>query len=327
MQPRSSIIESGGCALSELRVGVVGLGSMGRRHAETYLRLPGVRLTSVATPDPDKCEEAARLWNVIACTDYREMTPHVDAVSVTTPTALHSEVVEHFISAGVHVLVEKPIAATEQEAVRMVNMAAEANVCLMVGHVERFNPAVIRLAARAAAEVMESPCELRAFRMAPYDGRGRDIDVTLDLMIHDVDLVRMLHPGDRCRIVQSQSMSVESGRPDIALATLEMSGGGAPPAAVKLLASRIADRKRRLFEVRCKGFVARADLIAQRLWIAEGGSDFEEIPVERESALALELAHFVASVRAGTPPAVSGQHGAEALKICLDIMEQAASSP
>ncbi len=313
--------------MSELRVGVVGLGSMGRRHAETYLRLPGVRLTGVATPDPEKCEETAGLWNVIACQDYRDLTPHVDAVSVTTPTALHSEVVEHFISAGVHVLVEKPIAATEQEAVRMVNMAAEAGVCLMVGHVERFNPAIIRLAARAAPRVKDSPSELRAFRMAPYDGRGCDIDVTLDLMIHDIDLVRMLHPGERCRVVQSQSMSIESGRPDVALATLEISGGGAPPATVKLLASRIADQKRRMFEVRCKGFTAKADLVAQRLWIAEGGSEFEEIPVERESALALELAHFVASVRAGTPPAVSGQHGVEALRICLDVIEHAASVP
>ena len=82
-----------------------------------------------------------------------------------------------------------------------------------------------------------------------------------------------------------------------------------------------------MFEVRCKGFTAKADLVAQRLWIAEGGSEFEEIPVERESALALELAHFVASVRAGTPPAVSGQHGVEALRICLDVIEHAASVP
>lgn len=305
-------------------MGVVGLGVMGRRHAEAYRRLAGARLTAVATPDAERRAEAAAAYRVAAFADYRELLPHVDAVSVAAPTALHAEVAEYFIRAGVHVLVEKPMAATEAEAARMVAAAREAGVCLMVGHVERFNPAMVRLAAEAALPVRQGPAEMRAYRMAPFDGRGCDVDVTLDLMIHDVDLACMVHPGTRWRVIQSQSMAVVTPLPDVALATAELEGGGAPPLRVRLLASRVADARRRVVEVQAEGFFGRADLLDQRVWISDERGGLRELPVRREASLDLEVAHFVDSVRSGTRPIVSGEDGARALLAGLALMQRAA---
>lgn len=305
--------------MSELKVGVVGLGSMGSRHAEAYRRLAGVRLVAAATRDPQRRKEAEQAWGIETTDDYRELVGRVDAVTVATPTYTHAEVTEFFASSGVHVLVEKPIAATQQEAARVVAAADDANICLMVGHVERFNPAFIRLAAATKAlRPKDSPARIRAFRMGPYDGRIHDVCVVLDLMIHDIDLVTALHPGDTWRMHQALGMSVVTSRTDIGQIEFEMQGEGIPPAHVHLLASRTHETKRRVIEVSCGGFTGRADLLEQRVWIANGTRDFVEAKVERGSPLDLQLAHFVASVRSGTPPAVSGRMAAQALKICLD---------
>ena len=158
--------------MAELRVGVVGLGSMGRRHAETYARLPGARLAAIATRDADKRRQAETEWGVVTFSDYRDLVGHVDAVTVATPTYLHAEIAEHLLTQGIHVLVEKPLAVTEQEAARVIAAAKAAGVCLMVGHIERCNPAFIRLAAEMRAAVQrQEKTRIRAYRMGPYDGR------------------------------------------------------------------------------------------------------------------------------------------------------------
>lgn len=307
--------------MSELKVGVVGLGSMGVRHAEAYRRLPGVRLAAVATRSEERRQAAAAEWGVEAYADYRALVGRVDAVTVATPTYLHAEIAEHLLRAGIHVLVEKPIAVTEHEALRLQAAAAAAGVTLMVGHVERFNPAFIRLtgalnAARAGGE----PLYVRAYRMGPYDGRIQDVCVVLDLMIHDIDLALAVTGGRAWRIRHALGMNVVTDRTDVAMVEGEISAPGRAPARLHLLASRVNETKRRLFEVRTGRFLGRADLLEQRVWVAQG-ADWRELPVERQSALELQLAHFVACVRCGTPPAVTGATGTTALKFCLDVVE------
>lgn len=309
--------------LAELRVGVVGLGSMGRRHAETYARLPGARLVAIATRDADKRRQAETEWGVVTFPDYRDLVGHVDAVTVATPTYLHAEIAEHLLTQGIHVLVEKPLAVTEQEAARVIAAAKAAGVCLMVGHIERFNPAFIRLAAEMRAAVpRQEKTRIRAYRMGPYDGRIHDVCVILDLMIHDIDLSLALHPAEGWDIHQALGMPVVSSRTDVGIVEYTLRSNGAPPAKVTLLASRTNETKRRVIEVQSGGFFGKADLFGQRVWVAPAGQEWRELPVAREAPLDLQLAHFVASVRAGTQPAVPGEAGAAALRLALDLVRR-----
>lgn len=310
-----------GDVVSALRVGVVGLGSMGRRHAEAYTRLAGVKLTAVATRHPAKRREAEEAWQVEATEDYRNLVGHVDAVTIAAPTVLHAEMAEFFAAAGVHVFVEKPIAATASEAKRLLKATEASGVCLMVGHIERFNPAFIRLAAEVARRGTDRPLTIRAQRMGPYDGRIQDVCVVLDLMIHDADLAGALAGHESWRVEQALGVPVVTHRLDLALADIELERRGAPPARVRLVASRVADAKRRVLEVSFDGFLGRADLIAQRVWLSEGRGELAEVKVDSGSALDLELAHFVASVHSGTRPAVTGEQATQALHLCLDVIQ------
>lgn len=309
--------------MAELRVGVVGLGSMGRRHAETYVRLPGAELVAVATRDAEKRRQAESEWGVATFSDYRDLVGRVDAVTIATPTYLHAEIAEFLVTKGVHVLVEKPLAVTEQEAARVIAAARAANVCLMVGHSERFNPAFIRLAGEMRAAVPRpEKTRIRAYRMGPFDGRIHDVCVILDLMIHDIDLSLALHPAEAWEIHQALGMSVVTSRTDVGMVEYTLNSNGVPPARVTLLASRANETKRRVIEVESGGFLGKADLFEQRVWVATAGQEWKELSVAREAPLDLELAHFIASVRAGTQPAVPGEAGAAALRLALDLIRR-----
>lgn len=294
---------------------------MGRRHAETYLRLPGVQLTAVSTRDPQKHLLVEKEWGATAVADYRDLVGKVDAVTVATPTYLHAEVAEFLASAGIHVLVEKPIAATEQEAARLIAAADRGKAVLMVGHIERFNPAFIRLSAAMRSAILQpEPTYIKAYRMGPFDGRIHDVCVVLDLMIHDIDLSFALRPATTFDIHQALGMSIVTSRTDVAMADYTLSGDGLPPAQVSLLASRVNETKRRMIEVRSGGFVGKADLFEQRVWVSSNGHEPTEVPVERQHPLDLQLAHFAASVRSGTVPAVTGEMGSASLKLAQEIV-------
>lgn len=307
--------------MTELRVGVVGLGSMGKRHAEAYRRLPGVRLTAIATRDAGKRATARTAWGVAAFADYRELVGHVDAVTVATPTYLHAEVAEYLMQAGVHVLVEKPIAITEQEALRLQEAAEAADVILMVGHVERFNPAFLRLVAEPKLIRSTDPLRVRACRMGPYDGRITDVCVVMDLMIHDFDLALALSGANRWTVRQAIGMSVLTKRTDVAMVECQLLGETGRPVKAVFMASRVTDEKRRVLEVSSGSFTARADLLEQRVWVQDGGGEWSELSIDRQPPLELQLAHFAASARSGTRPVVDGEVGTTALRISLDTVQ------
>jgi len=298
-------------------VGVIGLGHMGSRHAKLYANMPGVRLAAVATRE---MPEHARLPDDAFVTDdYTELAGKVEAVSICTPTILHAEIAEFFMQQGIHVLIEKPMSATTDEARRLVATAESAGVCLMVGHVERFNPAFTRLAALLAQDGFE-PGRVQANRLTPFNSRVRDIGVVLDLMVHDIDLALALFPERTAEVRQALCASVVTSRPDMAMAKISLSGEG-PSVQVNFAASRVSQNAMREWHIGGPAPI-RVDWLRRKLWVKRG-KEWEEIPTEQVDPLEQELAHFVACVRSGSDPCVSGADGLRALEVCAEIVDVA----
>ena len=225
------------------RIGVIGVGHLGQHHARIYAELPQTHLVGVADIDETRRIEIGNRFRVAHFGEYRSLLRQVDAVSVAVPTLQHKEVVQACLEAGVHVLVEKPIAATTEEARQMVNLAKQNGLIVHVGHVERFNPVRDLVQARLA-----NPRFIECHRLAPFQPRGTDVDVVLDLMIHDIDLILSFGLG-RVNKVEAVGIAMLSSKVDFAQARVEFDQG----CVVNFTASRLSTgrlRKMRLFQDR-----------------------------------------------------------------------------
>jgi predicted dehydrogenase len=305
--------------MTSLRVAVVGLGHFGRFHAEKYHKLAGVELVAVVDREPAVAAQMAAAFEVPALTDPAELAGRIDAASVVVPTQHHFEVASRLLDSGIHVLVEKPIAASLDEAQALIERAQAAGRVLQVGHLERFNAAI-----RALQDVIDRPMFIESHRIAPFKPRGTDVDVILDLMIHDIDLIQHLL-GQPLRTVDAVGVPVLSGRDDIANARLHFEGG----CVVNVTASRVSlksERKMRLFQ---KDAYISIDFQARQATIARRGAGemFPGVPdvrlerrqFEAEDALELEIESFLAAVRGERPVAVTGEEGLRALATALRI--------
>jgi predicted dehydrogenase len=304
-----------------LKTAVVGVGYLGKFHAQKLAALPDSELVAVVDVDTARREEVAQACNTRAVADYRELLGAVDAVSVVVPTPLHHAVARDFLRHGAHVLVEKPVTSTVAEARELVDLAAAGGLVLQVGHLERFNPAIAALRERVSA-----PRFIEAYRVAPFKERGLEVDVILDLMIHDIDIVHTL-VGAPIERIAANGAAVFSDKPDIANARIQFATG----CVANLTASRVSlktERSLRLFQA--DAYMA-ADLNAKRLKVyrmrgpatGEGRPDVdvEEIEGTETDALRVEIEAFIASVRHGRPPAVSGAEGLRALATAIEIAE------
>ncbi len=317
-----------------LPVGVAGVGSLGQHHARLYAALPGSRLVGVFDVVPQRAAEVAGRYGARAYSSLAALLGDVEAVSVVVPTAAHHEVGLEALARGRHVLVEKPIAATLEQARELVAAAARAGVLLQTGHVERFNRAL-----RAAAPYLSSPRFIESDRVAPFAARGSDVAVILDLMIHDLDLVLSL-VKEPVVDVRASGIGVVTPSVDIATARIEFASG----AVANLTASRLARervRKLRIFQpsgyfsldlAAGKGEHLRLKPDAARA-LAEGATDLARL-VDRvvlkapdAEPLALELANFVHAVRGTEPPAVTGEDGLSALALAFRVMEAVGRQP
>jgi predicted dehydrogenase len=307
--------------MTRLRCAVVGAGYLGRFHAQKYAGLPDCELAGIADPSPEARARLESELGVPCVADYRELLGRVDAVSVATPTASHHAVARDFLAGGTHVLVEKPITATADEARELIALAASRGLVLQVGHLERFNPVI-----RAVADELVAPRFIESNRLAPFQPRGTDVSVVLDLMIHDIDLVE--------NVVQSPIASIDAiGAPvfteeiDIANARIRFANG----CVADVTASRIslkAERKLRVFQA---DSYLSIDLQQKLLTIVrkpatlEGGVtpkvNIEERSFEPGDALADEIRSFVDAVRRGVRPLVSGEDGLRALETATRIAE------
>ncbi|HWQ38780.1 MAG TPA: Gfo/Idh/MocA family oxidoreductase [Burkholderiales bacterium] len=305
--------------METLRAAVIGVGYFGSRHALRLARLPGVRLEYLVDADRSRTRELALELNARTATDYRAVLGSVDIATVAVPTRIHSEVAEALLGAGIHLLVEKPLTATLEEADRVVGLAAAKGLVLCVGHLERFNPALI-----AARKHISRPRFIEAHRLAPFKPRGTDVDVVLDLMIHDLDIILSLSDSPVAE-VRANGAPVLTGGLDIANARIEFENG----CVANVTASRVSGkemRKLRVFQSDCYlavDFRERSVEIARVESNADSGPlpgiALERIAYSEGDELQAELAAFVDAVRGLPRNAASAQEGRRALELALLI--------
>ncbi|MCC6670083.1 MAG: Gfo/Idh/MocA family oxidoreductase [Planctomycetes bacterium] len=332
--------------MNRIRIGVVGVGHLGRSHARLLHGMPEAELVGVADIQEAAAQETAALYQCRAFTDHRALAGLVDAVCVVVPTKQHREVAGFFLEHGIDVLVEKPITATVAEARELVQLAARHGRILQVGHVERFNPVLRELQTMAIR-----PRYVEAQRLAPFSFRSTDIGVVLDLMIHDLDLVQALL-GTPVRSVEAFGGAVFTPAEDMASATVQFEGG----AVAHLSASRVALRPMRRMRLFAKdGYVSldfqtatgvlirknpgwdfgKLDLStfdrsqAGDLWkyVFEGLLHVEEFKLDAGNPLADELLAFLHSVRDRSRPMVSGEDGLSAVETAERILESIRQHP
>ncbi|MBI4341496.1 MAG: Gfo/Idh/MocA family oxidoreductase [Candidatus Omnitrophica bacterium] len=303
-----------------LRVGVIGVGHVGRRHAEIYAAMPTVRLAAVCDIDPGCTKPLAESLRCEAVTDYRQLAAAVDAVSLAAPTSLHAPIGRWLLARGIHVLIEKPIATTLAEAEALIRAARRRGVILQVGHVERFNAAI-----HAAMDHLTHPRFIEVHRLSPYPFRGTDVSVVLDVMIHDLDLILLLVRSS-VRRIEALGVPVLSPSEDIANARLEFASG----CVANLTASRISDETIRRIRVFQEDSYLSIDYKAQTVELAHKGARGIErvnLPVNQRPPLQDELAAFIDAVRTGTSPVVSGADARAALALALRIEKTMRNRP
>jgi hypothetical protein len=306
-------------AAPEIRVGVIGAGHLGTYHAGIYAALPGVRLAAVADIVPEKARKLAEPLGAAWADAAEGILAQVEAVSVATPTTTHLEVARACLTRGVHVLVEKPMAATLAEAEEMVQLAEAQGLVLAVGHTERFNPAF-----RRAMEETGPPRFLEAHRLAPFLPRSLDVDVVLDLMIHDLDLVHALVRSPLAG-VEAVGVAVLTPRCDIANARLAFADG----TVANLTASRISRERLRKIRWFAANEYVSVDLLArsyQRAWLSEGPAAAAEriqwsSRTVEGNALEAEIRDFLEAVRGRRRPEVSGRQALEVLRLAHRVRE------
>ncbi|WP_445924526.1 Gfo/Idh/MocA family oxidoreductase [Leptodesmis sp.] len=315
-----------------IRVGVIGVGNMGQHHARILSMLKDVEMVGVSDVNVERGIDTASKYRVRFFEDYRDLLPHVDAVCVAVPTRIHHSVGMACLQAGVHVLIEKPIAASIVEAESLVNAAAESQCILQVGHIERFNPAFQELSKVLKTEELLA---LEAHRMSPYSQRANDVSVVLDLMIHDIDLLLELAAAPVVRLTASGSRASGSGYLDYVTATLGFANG----IVATLTSSKVTHRKIRRIAAHCKNSLTEADFLNHEILIhrqttANCMTDYgqvlyrqdgliEKVYTSNIEPLHAELEHFVACVRGGNQPSVGGEQALKALRLA-SLIEQIA---
>ena len=309
-----------GLAQGPLEVGVIGVGYLGKFHAEKYAVSPKANLMAVVDTDEERAREVGSRLNTNALTDYRALFGRVQCVSVAVPTRLHFKVAHEFIEAGIDVLVEKPLTADITEARNLVAAAEARNVILQVGHLERFNPAIRRLEG-----IIKEPKFVECHRLAPFVERGTDVNVVLDLMIHDIDVISSLvrSPVER---VEAVGVPVLTDKPDIANARIKFING----CIANITSSRVSikrERKIRFFQPDAYISIDYDQRRAQIYHKPSPGAGWldiraENIEIKDGDALADEIDSFLDCVRSRTLPLVGGTEGLRALEIASMISAQ-----
>ncbi|MCZ6479337.1 MAG: Gfo/Idh/MocA family oxidoreductase [candidate division NC10 bacterium] len=305
------------------RVGVIGVGHVGQHHARIYRELPGVELAGIADIDPARLQEVKRVAEAPVFQDYRELFGHVEAVSLAVPTHLHAQIARECLDRGVDVLVEKPMAQTLEEAEELTDLAKRRGRILQVGHVERFNGAV-----RALHRIVKTPGFIECHRLSPFPQRGTDVDVILDLMIHDIDIILSLVKSPVSQ-VNAVGVPVLTDRVDISNARLEFASG----CVANVTASRVSIERLRKIRIFQPDTYISLDYASQEITLFRRlPPDLasqppqppqivrEEVVVEKEEPLRLQLMSFLSSVRERTRPEVSGEEAVEALRVASQIL-------
>ena len=312
--------------MTPLRVGVIGVGYLGKFHAEKYARMKDVELVGVVDILAERAERVGTEFGTDSFTDHRDFIDQVDAVSVVVPTPLHFAISRDFLEHGVDVLIEKPIAETLEEAEALIEVAASRGAVIQVGHLERFNPAVVAL-----TNVIDRPLFIESHRLSVFQERGTEVDVVLDLMIHDIDIILSLVKS-QLQHIHAAGVPVVSSRVDIANARLIFENG----CVANVTASRISLKNMRKIRIFQKDAYVTVDYASHDITIIRRNGQGIDLPIpgmcmerstfEKSDALGAELRSFVDAVKTRQAPLVSGHDGRNALGVALGIIEQIEAS-
>ena len=317
-----------------IRTGVIGVGNIGQHHARIYASLPDSHLVGIADIHPGRAQEIADRYQVPAYTDYRALLDQVQAVSVAAPTTLHHEIGMACLEQGVHLLMEKPLAALMEQGHELVALASQANLVLQIGHVERFNPTFVELT-NVLAEHQILAVDAR--RLSPFATRAADVSVVYDLMVHDLDLILTLIHAP-LRSISATGNCIRSTQPDHAMALLTFAGGQ----VASLAASKITQHKVRQMAVTCAEAFVVADFLTRTVMVhRQSSADYfaqrgevlyrqegliEQVYVPQIEPLYAELQHFLACVRAGRPPRVGGDEAIRVMAVADEVEQRLLAS-
>jgi predicted dehydrogenase len=306
-----------------VRIGVIGVGHLGEFHVQKYKAMAGVELVGVVDTNPDRVNEIARRYDTRAFQTHLDILDMVDGVSLAVPTEFHFDVAKDILSQGIHLLIEKPITYDIEPADKLITLALESNLVLQVGLVERFNPAVVQM-----ESMLNGPIFIESHRMNPFTPRGTDVDVVLDLMIHDLDIMLHVVPAE-VKEIHAVGMSVITGKTDIANVRVIFENG----TVGNLTASRVSNKALRKLRV----FQPDAYLSLNYLKRSISVTRLDGVPSESDHSpqmttskmtfpdsdpLADQVSSFVNAIVNGAKPVVSGHDGRRALQVSLAIMDQ-----
>ncbi|HET7264838.1 MAG TPA: Gfo/Idh/MocA family oxidoreductase [bacterium] len=295
-----------------IRIGVVGLGQWGQHHVRIYHQMPGTALAGVVDTASREAGNFARRYSTTGFGDYRQLFGRVDAVSLVVPTALHYEIARDFLEHGIHVLVEKPITTSVDQAAELVDLAQRRGLVLLVGHVERFKPAVQRL-----RDLVRDPLFIQVRRVRPWNPRRiMDVGVVLDLMIHDLDIVLHLMRAPVAK-VSAVGAAIHGEDEDLAVAHLTLRSG----CMANFVASRVSPVKVAELEITLPDGFVHLNYLGQQLTVRRDGEE-RRLTVPAGEPLRAELTHFVQCVRGEASPLVSGEDGLRALEVALEILQK-----
>lgn len=305
-----------------IRIAVVGTGYLGKFHAEKYAHMPNVDLVGVVDTDIQRARDVAQQLGTRAYRHHADLFDHIDAASIVVPTSHHYTISKDYLSRQIDVLIEKPITTTLKEADELIEMAGAHRAIIQVGHLERFNPAVVAL-----RDYINQPMFIESHRLSVFKPRATDVSVVLDLMIHDVDIIANFVRSD-IKDIRAAGIAVVTEEVDIANARLEFENG----CVANVTASRISmknQRKIRLFQRDAYISVDFANHEITRITKDETdhnglipGMEIDQMSFQKGDALDDELKAFIESVRRRRSPEVDGLVGREALRIALEIMQQ-----
>ena len=308
--------------MKKIRVGVVGVGYLGKFHAEKYFRMNDVQLVGVVDINPSRAAKVAAGFGVQAFTDYRDLFGQVDAVSIVVPTVSHFEVGSDFLNNDVDILIEKPMTTNLEQADQLIDIAEARGRILQVGHLERFNPAVM-----AVRDIVHKPMFIESHRLSIFKNRCTDVSVVLDLMIHDIDIIMNLVKSE-IKSIHAAGVPVICEHADIANARLEFESG----CVANVTASRISIKNLRKIRLFQKDAYLSVDFAKRDITIIRQvdnptdslipGMDIQQRSFSEADTLGDELASYIRAVTDREIPEVSGYAGRKALQVALNIMDQ-----
>lgn len=301
--------------MGKIRVAVIGVGYMGQRHARIFSELGNASLVGVCDESEECRENISSLYNTTAYSDYRQLIGKVDCVSIATPTKFHYSIAKDFLQSGAHVLVEKIITSSEKEASELIKLAKKNKLILQVGHVERYNPAVIKL-----GEIVSNPRFIECHRVGPYPGRGTETNVVKEVMIHDLDVILRL-VNSPVKSIDAFGAEVLSKTADIVNARIHFASG----CATNITASRVSEKPLRKIRIFQGDSYLSLDYFNQTIDISQKGENNTikktSVPVEKKEPLKEELRDFLDCIKYNRQPRVRGEDGLKALQLANMICE------